>query len=98
MGFHSRDATFVVEQLWPGVDIDLASAQLDRVTSVAASLPANPRPRVWGATLIPDDETLFTWCAAPSIDSVRELFAASGVRFDRVLTVVHTPTRKAEAR
>jgi hypothetical protein len=87
-------ANCVVEQLWPGVSVELASAQLDRVTRAAAGQRGGGRTRVLGATLIPDDETLFTWCAAPSVDSVRRLFAASDISFDRVLRVVEAGPRR----
>lgn len=94
MSFSATRATCVVEQLWPGINIDLASAQLQRVVSVASDLPGDKRPRVLGATLILDDETLLTWCAAPSTDSVRELFTMLGIPFDRVLMVVNARRAK----
>lgn len=89
MTFKPRRATCVVEQLWPGISLDIAVAQLDRITRAASALPAAGRPQVLGATLIPEDETLFTWCVAASTDSLRSLLVASDVRFDRVLQVVH---------
>jgi len=85
----------VVEQLWPGITVDLAFAQLEHITSTASAIPAATRPRVLGATLIPEDETLFTWCVASSIDSVRSLLITCGVRFDRVLGVVHAKPQRA---
>lgn len=78
----------MIEQLWPGVSVDLAVAQLARITRAASALPSASRPRIVGATLIPEDETLFTWCVAPSVDVVRKLLDASDVRFDRILPVV----------
>ncbi len=89
MTFNPKRATCVVEQLWPGITADMASAQLELIARVASALPTAARPRILGATLIPEDETLFTWCSAPSLDSVRSLLVASGVSFDRVLRVVH---------
>ncbi len=97
MSFTPKGATCVIEQLWPGIDVDIATAQLQRFTHAASVLPRTGRPRVLGATLIPEDETLFTWCVAPSIDSVRNLLVASGIRFDRVLRVVHTQQRGSTA-
>jgi hypothetical protein len=95
MTFKARGATCVVEQLWPGISVDVAFAQLGHITRAASALPPATRPRVLGATLIPEDETLFMWCVAPSIDSVRSLLVASGVRFDRVLQVVHAKPQRA---
>jgi hypothetical protein len=95
MTFNPRGATCVVEQLWPGISVDVAFAQLEYITRAASALPVAARPRVLGATLIPEDETLFTWCVAPSIDSVRSLLVTSGVRFDRVLGVVHAKPQRA---
>ncbi len=73
--------------------MELASAQAERIASAALSRARDGRTRVLGATLIPVDETLFTWCVAPSIDIVRELLASSGIRFDRVLDVVDAGPR-----
>ena len=95
MGFRGTGASCVIEQLWPGVNVDLASAQVERITNAASSRAGDGRTRVLGATLIPDDETLFTWCAAPSTDVVRELLASSGIRFDRVLYVVDASGRRS---
>jgi hypothetical protein len=88
VGFHGTDAMCVIEQLWPGVNVELASAHADRIASAASSRAGDGRIRVLGATLIPDDETLFIWCAAPSGKVVRELLTASGIPFDRVLDVL----------
>jgi hypothetical protein len=96
MSFKPRGATCVVEQLWPGITVDVAFAQLERITSAASAIPAAARPRVLGATLIPEDETLFTWCVASSIDSVRSLLVTSGVSYDRVLQVVHAMPQRAQ--
>jgi len=93
VGFRGTGATCVIEQLWPGVNVDLASAQVKRVANAASSRARYGRTRVLGATLIPDDETLFTWCAAPSTEVVRELLASSGIRFDRVLDVLDASGR-----
>lgn len=96
--FGTTHAGCVVEQLWPGINIELATVQLERLIHGASNLPIDRRPQVLGATLIPDDEALFTWCATPSIESVRELFETSGIHFDRVLPVVHAKVaRKAPA-
>lgn len=78
----------MIEQLWPGVNVELASAQAERIARAALSRARGGGTRVLGATLIPDDETLFTWCAAPSAETVRELLTASGIHFDRVLDVL----------
>jgi len=88
VGFRGTGPTCVIEQLWPGVNVKLASAQAERIAGAVSSGARDGRTRVLGATLIPDDETLFTWCAAPSTEFVRELLAASGIRFDRVLDVL----------
>lgn len=95
MGFRGTGATCVIEQLWPGVNVALASAQAERIAGAAASRATEGRTHVLGATLIPVDETLFTWCVAPSIDIVRELLASSGIRFDRVLEVVDASPRRS---
>jgi len=87
--FDAGGASCVVEQLWPGINIELATAQLEHLVRVASNLPVDRRPEVLGATLIPDDETLFTWCAAPSTESVQELFTTLDIHVDRVLPVVH---------
>jgi len=95
MAFHWTDATCVIEQLWPGINLELASAQAERIASAAVSRGRDGQTRVLGATLIPNDETLFTWCAAPSTEVVRELLTASGIRFNRVLDVLDASGRRS---
>ena len=82
-------ASCVVEQLWPGITLELASDQLKRLVRAASDLPVARRPQVVGATLVPDDEILFIWCNAPSTESVHELLTKSDIHVDRVLPVVH---------
>ena len=75
--------------------MELASAQAERIAGAVSSRARDGRMRVLGATLIPDDETLFTWCAAPSAAVVREVLAAAGIRFDRVLDVLDASGRRS---
>ncbi len=65
MGFRGARANCVVEQVWPGLSVEPASAQLVRIARAASRGRDGERTRVLGATLIPDDETVFTWCVAP---------------------------------
>ncbi len=89
MGNNPSRASCVVEQLWPGITLELASDQLRRLVRTASDLPVARRPQVVGATLVPDDEILFIWCDAPSTESVHELLTRSDIQVDRVLPVVH---------
>lgn len=82
MGFRETGATYVIEQFWPGVNLGLASAQANHIANGALSRAKAGRTRILGATLLPDDETLFSWCASPSTEIVREPLAATDIRFD----------------
>lgn len=88
-----RSRTFLVEHYWPGVtEADFAAAA-DRVRASAAVLDAEGQSiRYLHSTLVPEDESAF--CVLEAVDAalVEETYERAGVRFERLVEAVETPS------
>lgn len=87
---------FVAECLWPSVmrpDVDALDRRL--------ALHAVPGVDHVGTTLVPDDEVVFVWFDARSMQEVEELCLAASVPFDRIVPVTgwySAPSRDSHER
>jgi len=82
----AEESTFLGERLWPGVTLEGAQAEVERVAQAADSLRRAGRPvSHLHSSLMPTDETLFSWFRAGSAAEVAEVGDQAGVRFDRIV-------------
>ncbi len=92
-----RQSTFIAEHLWPGVTLETATAEVERLVLAANELRRDGRPvHHVGSSLIPKDETIFNWFRAASPDDVAAIGELAGVRFDRIVLVIELETSPVE--
>jgi hypothetical protein len=80
---------YLVEHYSPGLTVDGLSCWAARVRETAVAMGSEGQPvRYLGSTIVPADEALLCVFEAGSEELVREVYARSGVPFERLSVAI----------
>lgn len=81
--------TYLVEHYWPGITADAFRAASQRVRTTAEIMSHAGTPvHCLHSIMVPVDESAICMIDAPSRESIEQLYARAGVRFDRIVTAL----------
>jgi len=89
---------YLAEGYWPGVTRRQLAHLLGRARTAAEELSREGQPvRVTGTWLVPNDETVFVFIEAETIDRAHAVNERVGVTFERIVEAVSVEAVPVEA-